>query len=101
MKNNVNLFSSLKDNTSNFNSLEKINFNKFSSRHLFISNESKMYADLFEIIIELYKSKKISLEQKLKLKKLIICKNPQILSVYKYFDVDNEKFIKQLKKIIQ
>ena len=101
MKNNVNLFSSLKDNTSNFNSLEKINFNKFSSRHLFISNESKMYADLFEIIIELYKSKKISLEQKLKLKKLIICKNPQILSVYKYFDVDNEKFVKQLKKIIQ
>ena len=101
MMNNVNLFSSNKDNTSNFNSLEKINFNKFSSRHLFISNESKMYADLFEIIIELYKNKKISLEQKLKLKKLIICKNPQILSVYKYFDVDNEKFVKQLKKIIQ
>ena len=98
---NANYFSSLKDNISNFNSLEKIKSHKFSFGHLFISNESKMYADLFEIIIELYKSKKISLEQKLKLKKLIICKNPQILSVYKYFDVDNEKFVKQLKKIIQ
>ena len=101
MMNNVNLFSSNKDNTSNFNSFEKIKDPKLSSGHLFISNESKMYADLFEIIIELYKSKKISLEQKLKLKKLIICKNPQILSVYKYFNVDNEKFVKQLKKIIQ
>jgi hypothetical protein len=101
MMNNVNLFSSNKDNTSNFNSFEKIKDPKLSSGHLFISNESKMYADLFEIIIELYKSKKISLEQKLKLKKLIICKNPQILSVYKYFNVDNEKFIKQLKKVIQ
>jgi hypothetical protein len=99
--NNVNLFSSLKDNKSNFNSFEKIKSPKFSSGHLFISNESKMYTDLFEIIIELYKSKKISLEQKLKLKKLIICKNPQILNVYKYFNVDNEKFVKQLKKIIQ
>jgi hypothetical protein len=99
--NNVNLFSSLKDNKSNFNSFEKIKSPKFSSGHLFISNESKMYTDLFEIIIELYKSKKISLEQKLKLKKLIICKNPQILNVYKYFNVNNEKFVKQLKKIIQ
>ena len=101
MINNVNLFSSNKDNASNFNSFEKIKDPKYSSGHLFISNESKMYADLFEIIIELYKSKKISLEQKLKLKKLIICKNPQILSVYKFFNVDNEKFIKQLKKVIQ
>jgi hypothetical protein len=101
MINNVNLFSSNKNNASNFNSFEKIKDPKYSSGHLFISNESKMYADLFEIIIELYKSKKISLEQKLKLKKLIICKNPQILSVYKFFNVDNEKFIKQLKKVIQ
>ena len=100
MINNVNLFSSLKNNTNN-NSFEKIKAPKYSSGHLFISNESKMYTDLFEIIIELYKSKKISLEQKLKLKKLIICKNPQILSVYKFFNVDNEKFIKQLKKVIQ
>ena len=100
MINNVNLFSSLKNNTNN-NSFEKIKAPKYSSGHLFISNESKMYTDLFEIIIELYKNKKISLEQKLKLKKLIICKNPQILSVYKFFNVDNEKFIKQLKKVIQ
>lgn len=101
LKNNDNYFSSLKDHINNFNSLEKIKTHKYSSGHLFISSESKMYADLLEIIIELYKSKKINLEQKLKLKKLIISKNPQILNVYKYFDVDNEKFVKQLKKIIQ
>ena len=72
MVNKVNLFTSLKDNTNNFNSLEKNKSPIYSCGHLFISNESKMYADLFEVIIELYKSKKISLEQKLKLKKLII-----------------------------
>jgi len=101
MCNNANYFSSLKNNNNNSNSHDDIKSTKYSSGHLFISNESKMYADLFEIIIELYKCKKITLEQKLKLKKLIICKNPQILNVHKYFDVDNEKFVKELKKIIQ
>ena len=101
MCNNANYFSSLKNNNNNSNSHDDIKSTKYSSGHLFISNESKMYADLFEIIIELYKCKKITLEQKLKLKKLIISKNPQILNVHKYFDVDNEKFVKELKKIIQ
>ena len=71
------------------------------SEKIVINEDSKMYADLLEIIFELYKNKKISYEQKVKLKKLIIKKCPKILNVYKSFkDVDNAKLIKGLKELV-
>ena len=70
------------------------------SGHLFIKEESKFYVELLEIITGLYKKNIISFEQKLKLKKLIICKSPKLLNIYKYFSNDNENFIKKLKAII-
>ena len=63
--------------------------------------ESKMYTELFEIIIDLFKKGTITKEQKIKLKKLIICKSPKVLNIYKSFNHDNEKLIKELKEIIQ
>ena len=86
------------DSTNNIQSYKKLHA---STGQLFKKEESKKYADLLEIIIELYKFKKINLEQKLKLKRLIICKSPKILNVYKFFNTDNEKFVIELKKIIQ
>ena len=71
------------------------------SEKIVINEDSKMYADLLEIIFELYKNKKITYEQKVKLKKLIIKKCPKILNVYKSFkDVDNAKLIKGLKELV-
>ena len=108
---NTNIFKNEKTNFSAYRGNNKVikNFEKnnsyeklhVSSGHLFIKEESKFYAELLEIIIELYKKNKISFEQKLKLKKLIICKSPKILNIYKYFSNDNENFIKKLKEIIQ
>ena len=108
---NTNIFKNEKTNFSAYRGNNKVikNFEKnnsyqklhVSSGHLFIKEESKFYAELLEIIIELYKNNKISFEQKLKLKKLIICKSPKILNIYKYFSNDNENFIKKLKAIIQ
>ena len=72
-----------------------------SSGHLFIKEESKRYAELLEIIIELFKDQKINLEEKLKLKKLIICKSPKILNVYKFYNHEDENFVIKLKEIIQ
>jgi hypothetical protein len=72
-----------------------------SSEKIVINEDSKMYADLLEIIYELYKNKKINYEQKVKLKKLIIQKCPKILHVYKCFqNVDSEKLINGLKELI-
>jgi hypothetical protein len=71
------------------------------SEKIVINEDSKMYADLLEIIYELYKNKKINYEQKVKLKKLIIQKCPKILHVYKCFqNVDSEKLINGLKELI-
>ena len=71
------------------------------SEKIVINEDSKMYADLLEIIFELYKNKKITYEQKVKLKKLIIKKCPKILNVYKSFkDVDNAKLIEGLKELV-
>ena len=108
---NANIFKNEKTNFSAYRGNNKVikNFEKnnsyqklhVSSSHLFIKEESKFYAELLEIIIELYKKNKISFEQKLKLKKLVICKSPKILNIYKYFSNDNENFIKKLKEIIQ
>ena len=103
-KNIKSLFSSYKGNTKSFKKLEKNDLYQkmhVSSGHLFMKDDSKMYTELLEIIIELYKGKKINEDQKLKLKKLIICKSPKILNVYKFFNHDNEKFIKELKEIIE
>jgi hypothetical protein len=71
------------------------------SEKIIVNEDSKMYADLLDIIFELYKNKKISYEQKVKLKKLIIRKCPKILNVYKSFqNVDNEKLIEGLKELV-
>ena len=71
------------------------------SEKMVIKEDSKMYADLLEIIFELYKNKKITYEQKVKLKKLIIKKCPKILNVYKSFqNIDNEKLIEGLKELV-
>ena len=97
-------FSSYRGNDKIIKNFEKDNSYKklhVSSGHLNIKEESKFYAELLEIIIELYKKNKINYEQKLKLKKLIICKSPKILNVYKYYINDNENFIKKLKEILQ
>ena len=71
-----------------------------SSGHLFMKEESKMYTELLELIIELYNLNKINFEQKLKFKKLIICKSPKILNVYKSFNKDDEIFVQKLKELI-
>ena len=98
------LFSAYKCNNNNMlNNNDKNNSYKklyASSCHLFMKEESKMYTELLEIIIELYRENKINIEQKLKLKKLIICKSPKILNVYKSFSQDDD-FIIKLKEIIQ
>lgn len=79
---------------------EKIPFHE-SSGKLIANEDSKMYADLLEIIFELYKKGKISYEQKVELKKLIIKKCPKILNVYKTFqNIDNEKLVNELKGLI-
>ena len=103
-KNEKTLFSTNRRSNKVIKNFEKNNSYKkmhVSSGHLFIKEESKFYVELLEVIIELYKKNKISFEQKLKLKKLIICKSPKILNIYKYFSNDNENFIKKLKEIIQ
>jgi hypothetical protein len=79
---------------------EKIPFHE-SSEKVMINEDSKMYADLLEIIYELYQNGKITYEQKVKLKKLIIKKCPKILSIYKNFQSDdNEKLAEQLKELV-
>jgi len=79
---------------------EKIPFLE-SSEKVLINEDSKMYADLLEVIYELYQNEKITYEQKVKLKKLIIMKCPKILNVYKNFqNVDNEKLAEQLKELV-
>jgi hypothetical protein len=98
------LLSSYKGNSNNPKNTNQLDIYKqlhISSSHLFMKEDAKKYAELLEIIIELYKNKKISLEQKIKLKKLTVCKSPKILNIYNYFNNDNEKFIKELKQIIQ
>ena len=86
------------DISKNFNL--KVPMNECSEK-IIVNEDSKMYADLLEIIFELYKNKKISYEQKVKLKKLIIKKCPKILNVYKKFkNVDNEKLIEGLKELV-
>ena len=59
------------DISKNFNL--KVPMNECSEK-IIVNEDSKMYADLLEIIFELYKNKKISYEQKVKLKKLSIKK---------------------------
>ena len=72
-----------------------------SSEKLIANEDSKMYANLLEIIYELYQNKKITYEQKVNLKKLIIKKNPKILDVYKKFQhIDNEKLAEDLKELV-
>ena len=100
-------FKSSKELTGLNNNLEiKQNFNLHVSMNecsekMIINEDSKMYADLLEIIFELYKNKKITYEQKVKLKKLIIKKCPKILNVYKSFkNIDNEKLIEGLKELV-
>jgi predicted HTH domain antitoxin len=98
------LLSSYKGNSNNPKNTNQLDIYKqlhISSSHLFMKEDAKKYAELLEIIIELYKNKKISLEQKIKLKKLTVCRSPKILNIYNYFNYDNEKFIKELKQIIQ
>ena len=102
------LFSSYKDNNKIMinNKDKKDLYRKIhtSSGHLFMREESKMYTELLEIIKELYKKNKINMEQKLKLKKLIICKSPKILNIYKSFnndDDEDDELINKLKEIIQ
>ena len=74
---------------------------KEKSEKIILNEDSKMYADLLEIIYELYKNEKITYEQKVKLKKLIIKKCPKILNVYKiYQNIDNEKLIEGLKELV-
>ena len=74
---------------------------KEMSEKLILNEDSKMYADLLEIIYELYKNEKITYEQKVKLKKLIIKRCPKILNVYKsYQNIDNEKLIEELKELV-
>lgn len=86
------------DISKNFNL--KVPMNECSEK-IIVNEDSKMYADLLEIIFELYKNKKISYEQKVKLKKLSIKKCPKILNVYKKFqNVDNEKLIEGLKELV-
>ena len=100
------LYSPNKNNNSHgkiLKGMEKDNSYKklhVSSGHLFMKEESKMYTELLELIIELYNLNKINFEQKLKLKKLIICKSPKILNVYKSFNKDDEMFIQKLKELI-
>ena len=56
---------------------------------------------LLEDIYELYQNGKITYEQKVKLKKLIIIKCPKILSVYKKFqNIDSEKLTEELKDLV-
>lgn len=103
--NNLKLISNNnKENTFKLNNLENhdIYQNIFkSSGHLFFREESKKYAELLEIIIELYNNDKISLEQKLKLKRLVISKSSKILKVYiHHFNYDNKKFLFTLKKLV-
>ena len=86
------------DISKNFNL--KVPMNECSEK-IIVNEDSKMYADLLDIIFELYKNKKISYEQKVKLKKLIIKKCPKILNVYKKFqNIDNEKLIEGLKELV-
>ncbi len=100
------LYSSYKNNNSHENllkNLTKSSFKKlhFSSGHLFMKEELKIYTELLELITELYNENKINSEQKLKLKKLIIIKSPKILSVYKLFNQNDEIFIQKLKELVQ
>ena len=79
---------------------EKSPLNEISEK-LDINEESKMYADLLEIIYVLYQNRKITYQQKVKLKELIIIKCPKILNVYKRFqNVDEEKLIEELKGLV-
>ena len=100
------LYSSIKNNNSHdkmLKGLAKDNSYKklhVSSGHLFMKEESKMYTELLELIIELYNVNKINFEQKLKLKKLIICKSPKILNVFKSFNKDDVVFVQKLKELI-
>ena len=46
-------------------------------------------------------NKNNKLEQKIKLKKLTVCKSPKILNIYNYYNNDNERFLNELKQIVQ
>lgn len=93
-----------KGNSNNPKKTNKMDIYKhyhISSSHIFMKEDAKKYAELLEIIIELYKNNKINLEQKIKLKKLTVCKSPKILNIYNYYNNDDERFIEELKQIVQ
>ena len=100
--NNRGLFSTYKGDTYNLKTENKGLLKKLhiSSEHLFMKENAKKYAELLEIIYGLYKNHQINLEEKIKIKKLIICKSPKILNIYENFNNDNDKFINELKRII-
>ena len=89
-----------KENDFELNKDEEFPFHERSEK-VIINEDSKMYADLLEDIYELYQNGKITYEQKVKLKKLIIIKCPKILSVYKKFqNIDSEKLTEELKELV-
>ena len=89
-----------KENDFELNKDEEFPFHERSEK-IIINEDSKMYADLLEDIYELYQNGKITYEQKVKLKKLIIIKCPKILSVYKKFqNIDSEKLTEELKELV-
>lgn len=100
---NRELFSNYKGNNYNLTKTENKDLFKklhISSEHLFVKENAKKYAELLEIIYGLYKNNQINLEEKIKIKKLIICKSPKILNIYENFNDDNDKFINEIKRII-
>jgi hypothetical protein len=92
------------DNSYNRKEEEEIKKTKrktFSSTNLKSSQEKIMLKNLLVFINEIFKKRIIDSEQKLKIKQLIISKSKKLDYIYiKFYDVNKEKFIKELKNLI-
>lgn len=72
----------------------------FSCMNLKSKMEKSMFKDILGIINNLYKNGEINNDEKVQLKKLIITKSDKISKLYKSYNIDDLKFINELKKLI-
>jgi hypothetical protein len=92
------------DNSYNKNEVEEIKKTKrktFSSTNLKSRQEKIILKNLLVFINDIFKKRIIDSEQKLKIKQLIISKSKRLDYIYiKFYDINKEKFIKELKNLI-
>ena len=105
INNNANHHYQISEDKGNKNDEEEIKKTKkktFSSTDLKSSQEKIMLKNMLVFINDIFKKKIIDSNEKLKIKQLIISKSKKLDYIYVlYYDLNKEKFIKELKNLIK